>query len=144
MEDYWPVFDKFQLFKAFQTIMVTYVFIYSLIIVVIIFFLTNSPWIEILLEQALELFLFLGIAFVFRLRDFEPRSENEDEIELTTMSSTNELVSIPSLEDSALPGTPIQRKFGIGTTKSRLIVIQNPPTIVDGKIVPSVAFATVQ
>ena len=54
------VFYKFQLFRAFQTIMITWTFVQALIVVVVIFFLTNVPWVEAFLNEFVELFLFLG------------------------------------------------------------------------------------
>jgi len=118
------VYFKFQTFRVFQALMVSYVFLNALIIVIVIFFLANVPWVEALLGETLELGVFCGIGYLLRLRNFDLQCQTLD------VGNGEEMSTF--LDES------LQKE----KEKRQIFVVQNPPSIVDGKLRPSIAFAT--
>ena len=152
------VFNKFQLFKALQTIMVTWTFVQALIVVVIIFFLSNVLWIEVLLEELLQLYVCLGVSFIFRLRNFYSTSSNNNNnnnnnqltgISNNNINSNNNNNNEEDIELDDIDTLNTQINVGIEENEydsNKVIVIQQPPTLLriekdEYEIVPSVTLA---
>ncbi|PRP76978.1 hypothetical protein PROFUN_14712 [Planoprotostelium fungivorum] len=127
------VFEKYRLIKFFQQIVVSFIFFQNLLVILVVFFLISYTWLEFCAKEVTN-------SWMFRLRTIEIDQEAESfEEEDTSNSQWSRM--LPQLwrrkqhKSFVLSDMDTQRP-------SRLVVIQNPPTVVDGFILPSVSFAT--
>lgn len=61
--------EKFKMFKTFKAIMLAYLAAIMAILLIMVLFLENFPWIYNMLNEVLQLVMFVCIGWTFRLRD---------------------------------------------------------------------------
>jgi len=128
-----PVNSKFKLLQNFQGICVAFVFLNGMTVVVIIFLLENMPWVETMIKETLELLLFVGIGYLFRLRNFQVHSPRD--------------ASDESSEDFTFTETEMRNIFAVDKSKANsslpaVFIVQNPPSKVHaGQLQIAVAHA---
>lgn len=109
-----PVSEKYKVFKSFQVALVVFVFVNSLFLVVVVFFLNYYHWVEVLLKETVELGLLIFLGYLFRLRIYEPPSQPSNDVEMQPL--------------------PLEKS-------PSLVILIFPPNVTNGIAAPSMAFA---
>jgi len=118
------VWKRLQFMKAFQSMLVTYTFVFALASVIRIFFLDGEVWIVRVGMEGFDALLLCGVAWVCRGREREERGEVEE-------------------AESLLQGEREEWKGGDKEEEEcpSLLVLHHPPIMTeDGELEPNVAF----
>ncbi|KAK3235338.1 hypothetical protein CYMTET_54456 [Cymbomonas tetramitiformis] len=142
-----PVQLKAQMYRSFQVIMFAYVS-NKIVFEMLMIFLKDMPWLSHFFSELVEVFLWASVGFVFRLRIPNPFNTGQ----LPQMMMHNAYGQGP-MQDTffRLPHGMQQHQEGPnlggeGNSPRRrpvqIVVVENPPTIKDGRIVRNVAVGT--
>lgn len=105
--------EKYQMFRAFKIIMLTYLCAITVIVLLTVVFLSFYPWIYQMLTELLHLMMFVCIGWTFRLRNVNLYYRiSDDEYDFSYNQNENDSTTMSEISTS-------EASVGIGGRRSR-------------------------